>query len=106
NVTAPGPCWKTPDLKDADNFEVPASWHYSAVAHPVTLDLLCQELTGLADSVTPLPTQPSQATETKAKAVPPIAEVVYQASQSQRMVRPSLVEVGPPAELATKPAPV
>lgn len=104
NIIAPGLLYTTPMLQDADNITLCGAWRYGAAMHPATLDRLEYELAELAESVTLLP-MPNAAPKESPQTVPPIADVVYQASRTQRsLLREMAGEAKEKPEVATKPA--
>lgn len=47
NIRGQG-CWQGKELSDASNLVLPATWHYGAAVHPMTIDVLTQELVAVA----------------------------------------------------------
>jgi hypothetical protein len=113
NVVAPSLVWSAPHFDYAENIDIKGVWHFGSGTHPETLDALCRELNMLAASVVPLPSEPVPEASEKPKRVPPLAEVVFHASQSQRALRremhphdavPAEKPATPPAQVAGEQA--
>ncbi len=87
NVVAPSLVWSAPHFDYAENVDIDGRWHFGTATHPKTLEALCRQLNVLAASVVPLPSEKTTEAAEKPRRVPPLAKVVYHASQTQRALR-------------------